>query len=147
RDENGVRSGFSPSSNRTREFPSKFGQTVLSRGQDGENPDLTLTLLHDLDALDDVAFDDSIHDVDAVEDLRKDGVLVIEPRVVDEIDEDLRVAGVAPARRDADRAAHVRPRSDFVAHERGVADVLVRAGTPALNDEVRHDPVKRQTVV
>ena len=48
---------------------------------------------------------------------REHGVLVIEPRVVDEVDEDLRVAGVAAARRDADRAAHVRPQPDLVAHE------------------------------
>ena len=63
----------------------------------------------DLDLLDDVAFENLIDDVDAVQHLGEDGVVVIEARVVDEIDEDLRVAGVAAARRDADRAAHVRP--------------------------------------
>src|SRR4051794_29572940 len=85
------------------------GRQILSRPIDARSgPD------HDLDLFDDVAFENLIHDLDSVQDLREDGVLVIEARVVDEVDEQLRVAGVAPARRDADRAADVRPQSDFV---------------------------------
>ena len=102
---------------------------------------------HDGDALDHVAFEHLIDDVDAVQDLGEDGVDVIETRIVDEIDEDLRVAGVVAARRDADGAAHMRPRADLVAHEARVADVLVRAGTAALNHEVRDDAVEREAVV
>ena len=51
-----------------------------------------------------------VDDVHAVEHVREHGVLMVEARVVDEIDEDLRVAGVAAARGDADGAADVRPR-------------------------------------
>jgi len=53
---------------------------------------------NDLDAVDDVALENLIDDVDAVQHLGKDRVVVIEARVVDEIDEDPRVAGVAAAR-------------------------------------------------
>src|SRR2546421_7039834 len=102
---------------------------------------------NNVDLFDGVAFEDLVDDVEAVEDLGEHGVLVVEARVVDEIDEDLRVTGVVPARRDADRAAHVRPQPDLVAHERRIADVFVRAGAAALDDEVRHDAMERQSVV
>ena len=46
-----------------------------------------------------------------------------------------------------DGAARVRRQADLVAHVRPVAGVLVRSGTPALDDEVRHDAVERQAVV
>src|SRR6185295_16761186 len=94
------------------------------------------------DPLDHVALENPIDDVDAVEDLAEDGVDVVEARVVDQVDEDLRVAGVVSARRDADRAADVRPRADLVAHEARVADVLVGAGAAALNHEVGNDAVE-----
>ena len=100
-----------------------------------------------VDSLNHVALENLIDDLDAVEHLCEDGVLVVEPRVVDEIDEDLRVARVVSPRRDADRAAHVRPQSDFIAHEARVADVLVGAGAAPLDHEVRHDPVEREPVI
>src|SRR5580765_1822161 len=63
----------------------------------------------DLDPIDDVPFENPLHDIDTVQHLCEHGVLVIESGVVDEIDEDLGVAGVATACRDTDRAPHVRP--------------------------------------
>ena len=77
---------------------------------------------------------------------RKDRVLVVQPRVVDEVDEDLGVAGVPATGRDAQRASTVRA-SQLVAHERAVADILVGARTAALDDEVRLDAMERQAVV
>ena len=103
---------------------------------------------HDLDSLDHVAFEHLIDDLDAVEHLREDGVLVIEARVVDQVDEDLRVAGVAAARVEmptAPRTCGQRPTSSRM--KRGVADILVRAGAAALDDEVRDDAVEREAVV
>src|SRR5262245_10330328 len=49
-------------------------------------------LRHDVNPFDHITFENSIHDIDAVEHLREDGVVVIETGVVDEIDEDLRIA-------------------------------------------------------
>src|SRR5438093_9847476 len=104
-------------------------------------------LRDDVNPIDHVAFENAIDDVDAVEDLGEDGVDVIEARVVDKVDENLRVAGVVAACRDADGAAYVRPKAHLVAHVAGVADVLVGAGAAALDDEVRDDSVERQAVV
>src|SRR5438094_2121417 len=101
----------------------------------GATPDFHHGLLRTrdyLNSLNHVALENPIDDLDAVEHLCEDGVLVVEPRVVDEIDEDLRVARVVSPRRDADRAAHVRPQSDFVAPEARVAEVRVRAGAAHL---------------
>src|ERR1700682_5608570 len=53
------------------------------------------------DSFDDIAFENLIDDLDAVQHLREHGVLVIEARVVYEVDEDLRVAGIVASRRDA----------------------------------------------
>ena len=100
------------------------------RDENTSGPSSVLPCRQYLDRLDDIAFENPIDDVDAVEDLGEDGVLVIEPRVVDEIDEDLRVAGVAAARRDADRAAHVRPQADFVAHEAASPTYSLAPGLP-----------------
>ena len=88
----------------------------------------------------------SIDDVHPGADAGEDGVVEVEAGIVDEVDEDLRVAGVGAARRDADRAADVHA-ADFVPHERAVAAVLVRARAAALDDEVRHDAVEREVVV
>src|SRR5262249_29196765 len=112
-----------------------------------EGRGLKTCLRNDLDAVDHIALENPVDDVDAVEDLGEDRVLMIEARVVDQIDEDLRIARIVAARGDADGAADGRSRADFVPHERRVADVFVRAGAAALNDEVRHDAVKREAVV
>ena len=66
----------------------------------------------------------------------EDGVVEVQPRVVDQVDEELRVRRVPAARRQPDRAAAV-PRPDLVAHVFLVPGVLVRAGAAALDDEVR----------
>ena len=55
------------------------------------------------------------------DDLGEHRVGVIEPRRVDEVDEDLRVAGVAAAGGNADGAAAMREEADLVAHERPLA--------------------------
>src|SRR5215831_4578455 len=102
---------------------------------------------HDLDSFDDVAFQNSLDQLEAVQDLREDGELVIESRVVDKVNEDLRVTGVASACRDPERPAHVRPLSELVSHERSIADVFVRARASALNHEVRLNTMKRQAIV
>ena len=74
--------------------------------------------------------------------------VVVQPGVVHEVDEDLRVAGVASARGDPDRAPDVRPEPDLVAHELGVADVLVGPGAAALRStKFGTTPVERQAVV
>ena len=56
----------------------------------------------------------------AWEHFREDGVVVVETRVLDEVDEELRVTGVAAPRGDADRPQAVQ-RADLVAHEGGLA--------------------------
>ena len=109
--------------------------------------DQELTTIDYFDPLDDVSFEDRVHDIHARQDVRKNGVLMVEAWVVDQIDKDLRVAGVTAARRNSDCAAHVRPLADFVAHERTVTKVFVRARAASLNDEVRNDAMERQTVV
>src|SRR5678815_4247006 len=91
---------------------------------------------NDLHASNHIAFEYRIDDVHAANDLAQHGVVVIETPVVDEVHEDLRVSRIATTRRDPNRAAFVRPESDLVAHEAGVTDVLVRAGTSALDHEV-----------
>ena len=65
----------------------------------------TRTSRQDLDGLDHVAFEDAVDDVHAIENLREDRVRVVVAWVVDQVDEDLRVARVATARGDAERAA------------------------------------------
>ena len=72
---------------------------------------------------------------------------MIQARRIHEVDEDLRVAGIASARRDAEGAATMRQQADLVAHERALAGVFVGAGAAALDDEVRRDAVERQAVV
>ena len=80
-------------------------------------------------------------------DPREHGVFVVEERIVHEVDEDLRVAGVAAAGGDADAcracASRGRPRRAC----RAVAGVFVRPGAAALDDDVGHDAVERQAVV
>ena len=100
-----------------------------------------------VDLLDHVALDDGVHHVEAVEHVREHRVLVIEPGIIDQVDEELRVARIAPARGQADGPARVRPPAHFVVHEAMSADVLVRAWAAALHDEVGHDPVKREAIV
>src|ERR1035437_10368520 len=51
---------------------------------------------NDLDARDDLAFESLVHDVHARDDLSEDGVVVVEAPVVDEVHEELRIAGVVP---------------------------------------------------
>src|SRR5207245_7719736 len=104
-----------------------------------EEPTVSASALsrQNLNLLDDIPFENPIDHLDAVEHLRENRVLVIEARVVHEVDEDLRVAGVTAARRDADGASYVRPQADLVAHLGRMTHVLVRARTPALDDEVR----------
>src|SRR4029453_18145965 len=106
-----------------------------------------LTTIDYFDPFDDLSFGDRVHHIHARQDVRKNGVLMVEGWVVDQIDKDLRVAGVTAAGRNSDGAAHVRPLTDFVAHERGVTNVFVRARAASLNDEVRNDAMERQTVV
>src|SRR5437764_4429267 len=117
---------------------------VRSPGSREENMSLRR---QDLDLLDDISLQYLIHHIHPVQHLRENRVLVIETGIVDEIDENLAVAGVAPASGDADRAAHVWPRSDFIAHVGRIAHVLVRAWAAALDDEVRHDTMEAQPVV
>src|SRR5262245_4511295 len=70
-----------------------------------------------VDRSDDVARLDLVHAAHVFrQHARKDGVLPVQTRVVDEVHEDLRVAGVAAARGQSHRATDVR-RPDLVAHE------------------------------
>ena len=86
--------------------------------------------------------------VDARRDLAEHGEVVVEARVVEQVDEELRVAGVAAARRQADGPARVPTQPELVAHERAVAGVLVRSGTAALQDEAgSHAPEAEPVVI
>ena len=73
--------------------------------------------------------------------------MVVEPRVVHEVEIELRVAGVAAARREPDRPADVRREADLVAGERTVPHVFVRARAASLEHEVGHHAVDGQPVV
>src|SRR5687768_17334242 len=100
-----------------------------------------------LDPRNDVALEDPVHDAHPANYFGEHGVVVVEAKVVDQIDEDLRIARVAPAGRDAERAASMRAQAKLVAHESVMPDVLVRPRTPALDHEIRRDPVEREVVV
>src|SRR5205085_9129846 len=93
----------------------------------------------DLDARDDISFQNPIHDIDPLDHFSEDGVVPIQPQVVTEDDEPLRVARVVAAGAHADCAADVRNRAELVADEARVSNILIRPRTPALNDEVRLD--------
>src|SRR5262249_14754764 len=100
-----------------------------------------------LDPADDVALDDPVHYGHPGEDIAEDGELVVEPRVVDDVHEELGVARVASAGRDAERASIVRAEPELVAHERPVADVLRCARSRALHHEVGRDSMESEAVV
>src|SRR5262252_6340029 len=108
---------------------------------------LVLGARNDVDSINDIALENLIDHFEAVQNLSEYGVFMIQTRVVHQVDEELRVAGIAAARGNADSAANVRPAPELVEHEGGVADVLVRAGTAALDHEVRDHSVKRQPIV
>ncbi len=76
----------------------------------------------------------------------QDRVVVVQPRVVDEVDEELRVAGVAAARRSPTVPAGWQAPISSRMNSRWPA-VLVRAGASALDDEVRHDAMEGEPVV
>ena len=69
----------------------------------GQRNVFSLVLLEG-DRRDHISFEDLV-DVCRLLQLSEDRVVEIEPRIIDEIDEELRVAGVAAARRQADRSA------------------------------------------
>ena len=119
-----------------------------ARGWHGRRDDVIHAVRTDqLDALDHVAFEDGVDDVHAGDDRAEHGVDVIEPRRVDEVDEDLRVAGVAAARRDADRAAPVRAGRPRRACRTASPTYSLAPGLPPWIDEVRRDAVEGQAVV
>jgi len=73
---------------------------------------------------------------------------VVEPEVVDQVDEDLTVAGVVTASGDAERAPLVAKRSNFISHElRRQGVVFIRPRTTALQDEIRNHPMEGEPVV
>ena len=80
--------------------------------------------------LDDCAHAQGIHDAHSRDPPTDDRVVVVQANVVDQVNEDLSVAGVVTSRRDSDRAAPVGLKSHFVARERAVPLALVRAGAP-----------------
>src|SRR5687768_2865018 len=57
----------------------------------------------------------------------KNRVVRIEPSIVHEVDEELRVAGIPPSGREADGEPAVRV-PDLVAHERPVPFIFIRRG-------------------
>ena len=86
------------------------------------------------------------HRIVARGDVGEHRVVAVQAGVVDEIDEELRVGGVAASCRQPDRPADIA-RGDLVAHELFRTGILVRVGASTLEHEVRHDAVDRQTVV
>src|SRR5258708_5005873 len=99
------------------------------------------------DSLHDVTFEDSVDDIDAIHDLSEHGVVAIEPEVVPEVDEPLRVAGVVASRAHADRAAHVGDVAELVAKVLLISHVLVCSRTGSLDHEVGLDPVPVAPVI
>jgi hypothetical protein len=69
----------------------------------GIPPQIYGELRDDLHPVDDITLSDVFDDVDAVQDLGKHGVLVVETRVVHQVDEELTVPRVAALSGQADR--------------------------------------------
>ena len=103
--------------------------------------------LQDLHPLDPVPLQDPLGDRLTAVDPAEDRELVVEQRIVHQVDEPLAVAGVAAAGRDAERAARVGAHQQLVPHERRVADVLVGVGPAALDHEVGLDPLELPSIV
>ena len=72
---------------------------------------------------------------------------MVETVIVDEVDKDLAVARVAPARGDAKRAALVRQTAYLVANIAVRSDELVGARASALKHEVRDDAMEGEAVI
>src|SRR5688572_14936481 len=71
----------------------------------------------------------------------KGRVVSIEPPIVHEVDEELRVAGIPPTGRETDGEPAVRV-PDLVTHELPVPSIFIRRGAAALHDEVRDDTME-----
>ena len=102
---------------------------------------------NDLDRFHDIAFQDSVYVVHAFDDAGEDRVVVIESVVVDEVDENLTVSRITPARGYAQGSPDVRQEPELVSNVTRRADELVGAGASPLKHEVGNDPVEGQTVV
>src|SRR5438105_4482247 len=79
---------------------------------DGTRLDRTMSW-NDLDRLDHVALLDLVEEIDAVQHLPEDGVLMIEPRLIDHIEEE-----IEPIVGHAQSAADVWPQTDLRTGER-----------------------------
>src|SRR5688572_8592302 len=99
------------------------------------------------DVLHHVALENPIDDVHSLDDLGEHRVVAVEAQVVLEIDEPLRVAGVAATRAHPDGPSHVWRGAELVAQVLCEADVLVVAGASSLNHEVVLHAVPAEAVV
>src|SRR5918999_1049174 len=82
-----------------------------------------------------------VYYVHPLHNLREHGVVPIQTKVVLEVDEPLRVAGVVPARAHADGAAHMWHGAQLVTQVLRESDVFVRAGAQPLHHEIVLDAV------
>src|SRR5690349_15563263 len=120
---------------RVRQCPRASARPFLTEANESDN----------LDARDDVAFQDAIHDVNSLDHLAEDRVIAIQAQIVPEIHEPLRVTGVVAARAHPHGAAHVGNRAELVADEARVSNILIGAGASALNHEVGLDALPGET--
>src|SRR5579884_1936612 len=109
--------------------------------------ELRLNFPADFNRFDHVSFLYFIDAIHPIADLGEYGVIVVQPEVVYEIDEYLRIPGIPAARRDTQSTTAMRQQSDFIPHEIRIADVFIGSRTSALQHEIRYDAVKCQAVV
>ena len=89
----------------------------------------------------------SLHCNGTAGNLPDDRVVVVEPRLIGQIEEDLPVSGVAAPRGQPERTARVTRETQLVAPIPAVARILAGPGTSALDDEERHHSMEREVVV